>query len=448
LIIHYPTYDPRLYQSELLRAFFVDRYRYIYYLVHRRAGKDLTCWNLMWGAAIERVGTYFYMLPSHKQAKKVIWKGMIGDGTPFLKMIPKELIASINSTDMSITLVNGSIIYVLGGSNYDSVMGTNAVGIVLSEYGLHSPSIFGYLSPMILENNGWIICQTTPRGKNHAYHQFQSALKNPAWFVRMYTVADTKKLDGSPVITPEQIEQERMNGISDEMIRQEWFLDWNVGIQGAYFTKEIDQMEYEKRYGDFEINTHAPVFTAWDIGVSDPTSIILFQLNGNYLDVIYYIEERDRGVEYFKNKLDEVMQELNVRYRYHFAPHDIMQREWGSNANTRMMAARNVGINFQRVPNVSIDDGISALRTLFPRMRINSRYAAPLLTALREYRREYDEVNRTFKSKPLHNWASHPADAARYMALAFKETLANPALTAPRKFANTFSDGESSHLTR
>lgn len=441
MIIHYPTYDPREYQSELLRAFFVERYRYIFYLVHRRAGKDLTCWNLMWGAAIERIGTYFYMLPSHKQAKKVIWKGMIGDGTPFLKMIPKELIASINGTDMSITLVNGSIIYVLGGSNYDSVMGTNAVGIVLSEYGLHSPSIFSYLSPMILENNGWIICQTTPRGKNHAYHQFQSALNNPAWFVRMYTVADTKKLDGMPVITPEQIEQERMNGISDEMIRQEWFLDWNVGIQGAYFTKEIDFMEYQKRYGEFEINTHAPVFTAWDIGVSDPTSIILFQLNGDYVDVIYYIEERDRGVDYFKHKLDEVAQELSIRYRYHFAPHDIMQREWGANANTRMMAARNIGINFQRIPNALVDDGIAALRTLFPRMRIHSRYAAPLLTALREYRREYDEINRTFKSKPLHNWASHPADAARYMAMAFKETLGNPALTVPRKFANTFVDG-------
>ena len=441
MILQYPTYAPRHYQQELLKAFFVDRFNYIYYLVHRRAGKDLTCWNLMWGAALLRVGTYFYMLPSHKQAKKVIWKGMIGDGTPFLKMIPKELIAAINSTDMSITLVNGSIIYVLGGGNYDSVMGTNPIGVVLSEFGLHSPSIFAYLSPMILENGGWIICQTTPRGKNHAYHQYQSALKNPSWFVRKYTVADTLKHDGTPVITPEQIEQERMNGISDEMIRQEWFLDWNVGIQGAYFTQEMDVMEEQGRYCEFKINTHAPVFTAWDLGVSDPTCIIFFQLNGDWIDIIHYHEETDKGVEHYKHVIDDVALELCVRYRYHFAPHDIMQREWGTSANTRMMTARNVGISFLRVPNMPIDDGIAALRSLMPRIRIHSGRAASLFTALREYRREYDEINRTFKSKPLHNWASHPSDCARYMALGFKETLANPNLTSPRKFVNTFVDG-------
>ncbi len=48
--------------------------------------------------------------------------------------------------------------------------------------------------------------------------------------------------------------------------------------------------------------------------------------------------------------------------------------------------------------------------------------------ALRNYQREYDDDQKVFKAKPLHNWASHPSDAARYLALAY--VADNPAARA------------------
>ncbi|HWY35252.1 MAG TPA: hypothetical protein VNX68_11440 [Nitrosopumilaceae archaeon] len=438
LIINYPTFNPRHYQTELLHAFFKDKIRNFFYLCHRRAGKDLTCWNLLWGAALERVGTYLYLLPLHTQARKVVWRGIIGDGTRFIDMIPRQIIHKINNTEMSVTLLNGSIIQLGGSNNYNALMGTNPVGIVMSEFALHTPLALQYLSPILLENGGFLLAQTTPRGKNHAYHLYQNVVNDSNWFVRKYTVNDTLKLDGKPVITAEEIDKERKRGMSEELIRQEWYLDFNVGIQGAYYTNEIEVAEYEGRLRAFEINPRLPVFTSWDLGVSDPTCIIFFQQEGDYINIVYFIEKTDKGVDYFKHQLDEVAQRFGYRYRHHFAPHDIMKREWGSSARSSLSLAHEAGIHFQRVPDVGVENGIAAVRAIFPLLRIHQTYCQPLIDALREYRREYDEEDKVFKPKPYHNWASHPADALRYLAIVWRQEFTRPDLAQPIKYQSSF----------
>lgn len=416
----------------------MERIKNFLFFCHRRAGKDLVCWNVLWGAACERVGTYLYLLPLHTQARKVIWRGIIGDGTPFIDMVPKELIYKINHTEMSIQLMNGSIIQLGGSNNYNALMGTNPVGIVMSEFALHSPLAFQYLSPILVENGGFLIAQSTPRGKNHAYHLYLNALNDPSWFVRKHTINDTKKLDGTPVITEAQIDIERKKGMSEEIIRQEWYLDFNVGVQGAYFTAEIEKAEYEGRLNPFEINNRLPVFTSWDLGVSDPTCIIFFQQEGDYINIVYFIEKTDKGVDYFKHQLDEVAQKFGFRYKHHFAPHDISKREWGSSARSSLSLAHEVGLHFLRVPDVGVENGIQAVRAIFPLLRIHGSYCQPLIDALREYRREYDEENKVFKSKPLHNWCSHPADALRYLAVVWRQDFTKPNMEAPRKYQSGF----------
>jgi len=317
-------------------------------------------------------------------------------------------------------------------------MRTNPIGIVLSEFASHSPLAFHYLSPILVENGGFLIAQSTPRGKNHAYHLYLNALNDPSWFVRKHTIKDTKKLDGTPVITEAQIDIERKKGMSEEIIRQEWYLDFNVGVQGAYFTAEIEQAEYEGRLNPFEINNRLPVFTSWDLGVSDPTCIIFFQQEGDYINIVYFIEKTDKGVDYFKHQLDEVAQRFGFRYKHHFAPHDISKREWGSSARSSLSLAHEVGIHFLRVPDVGIDNGIQAVRALFPSIRIHGSYCQTLIDALREYRREYDEENKVFKSKPLHNWCSHPADALRYLAVVWRQEFTRPDLSQPVKYQSGF----------
>ncbi len=395
----------------------------------------MTCWNILWGAAIQRVGTYLYLLPLHTQARKIIWRGMIGSGQSFLSMVPKGIIASINNTEMSIRLINGSIIQLGGSNNYNSLMGTNPVGIVLSEFALHTPLAINYLTPILVENDGFLICQTTPRGKNHAYKLYNAALADSNWFVRKFTIDDTRKNDGSPVITHAQIDAERRAGVAEEILRQEWWLDFNVGVVGAYYTSEMDKMEYEKRICHFDINPNYPVFTSWDLGIRDSTVVIFFQYIDHMVTIIYHLEKTNEGIEYFVRQLSEIKDKLRFKkYQNHFAPHDIRQREWGNSAKSRLSVAHDLGLHFLVVPNCSIVDGIQAVRSIFPQLKIHAGHCAGLIDAMKEYRREYDEVNRVFSATPLHNWASNSCDSLRYLALGWRANFAEPHNNEPRKY--------------
>jgi hypothetical protein len=437
-IIHYPTFTPRHYQEELLDAFFLLKMKRFYYLCHRRAGKDMTCWNLMWGAALQRVGTYLYLLPQHNQSRKVIWKGMIGDGRSFVSMIPKQLINKINNTNMSIELINGSVIQLGGGKNFDTLMGTNPVGIVLSEFALHSPLVLPYLSPILVENGGWLICQTTPRGKNHAYKTFLAANNDDDWFVRRWSIAETKKNDGTPVISDHQIDAERRSGVSEELIRQEWMLDWNIGNVGAYFTQELDDAEYGGRICNWTINPNLPVYTFWDLGISDATAVWFMQPDGFDLKMVYYYEDTGKGFHHYACVLDDLKIRFGFKYKYHYAPHDAKHRQWGYTPRSTLALAAECGITFLLVPNTSIETRIQAAKAIFPQVWIHQANCALGLEALRSYMREYDEENRCFKEKPFHNWSSHSADSYTYFAVTWRESFQRPDISMPTTYQMDF----------
>jgi phage terminase large subunit len=436
MMIKFPfRFDARTYQEEWFRAFFYEGYKHLMLVCHRRAGKDKTCINLLLGAACQRVATYFYLFPQTNQARRVIWRGMDGSGMRFLDHIPPEIINKTNNSDMSVELINGSIIQMGGSNNFDALMGSNPAGIVYSEHSLHNPLARQYLSPILVENGGWEIINTTPRGKNHTYKLYQMALEDPRWFVRKLSIDDTRKSNGDYVITHAQIDDERRSGMPEELIRQEFFCDFNIGIHGAYYTREMEQMEYEGRICNFEVENRYPVFTLWDIGVSDPTCIIFVQQRGSSLDIIDYHESTDRGIDYYARLLREKAHLNNWTYRYHFAPHDINKREWGSSARSALNLAREQGIHFLITPNVGIDNGIQAARALFPHIRIHATNCAPLVDILREYRREWDEENKTFKKVPFHNWASHGADAYRYLAVVWREEFTKKEGSQPRTYS-------------
>lgn len=419
-------FKPYTYQEKLLNALILDGYRHIFWFVHRRAGKDKTCLNALISAALRRVGTYLYILPQVNQARRVIWDGIDGEGLHFMDHIPREIIQKKNNMTMSVKLLNGSVLQFAGSNKYDSWMGSNPIGIVYSEFSLHTPLAREFYDPILTQNKGFEILQGTPRGKNHAWHVRQFCQNNPQWYYEELTVDDTKDNDGNPIITPEQIEERRRAGISDEIIRQEYYLDWNVGIKGAYFTEEMDRMDAEGRICEMPIIPGSTAFTAWDLGVNDPTSIIIFQANGQYIDIIDYVEQTDKGVDYFVKLLDSRAQYLGINYLYHFGPHDLMKREWGNSAQSMLRSAQNLGLHFLRVPDVGFDNGIQACRAIFPRVRIHAKNCPALIDSLRQYQRLWDPETLSYAPKAFHNWASHAADAFRYLAVAWRENLQRP----------------------
>lgn len=414
-IIHLPhKFTPREYQKDPFRDIFVEGKRSIIDIWHRRAGKDNTEINIMGAATQEKIGLYLYLLPELTQAKKVVWKGRSKDGIAFLDHFPKELIASVNNTDLRVEFKNGSMFQLGGSDRYDSWMGTNPLGIVYSEYSLQNPAARDYFSPILAENGGWEAINGTPRGKNHLYELYELAKNDPDWGCRRLTVDDTKRHDGSPVITQEAIDRLRRSGMSEEIIQQEFYCSFEAAIDGAYYAKQIKQAEADGRIRDFPIEPGLPAYTFWDLGYDDSTSIWVMQPFRNEFRFIGYYENSGEKLSHYVNWLHDFRDRNGITYgnANHYLPHDVEVHELGTGLSRRQTLF-NLGMNCNVVPKSDPMDGIEATRMLFPRFWIHKTNCKQGIRCLKEYHKEYDQKNHCYKPKPKHDWSSHGADAMR-----------------------------------
>ena len=192
-------------------------------------------------------------------------------------------------------------------------------------------------------------------------------------------------------------------------------------IDGAIYNEELAKAREDERITSVPYDPVARVDTWWDLGVADATAIWFTQDVGRELRVIDYYEAQGEGLPHYSAVLDK----RGYLYGRHTAPHDIEVRELGS-GRSRVETAASLGIRFETAPSIGIDDGIHATRMLFPRMWFDERKCAAGLEALRHYQRERNKRLAEWKSTPLHNWASHGADALRTLGVAHRVTKARP----------------------
>jgi phage terminase large subunit len=419
MYIRLPSIQPYPHQMRMFKA--VAENKHVLAVIHRRAGKDIACLQMWILRALQRVGTHVYLFPLLQQARSVIWSGMDFDGKPFLGNIPECLIEYKNDARMEIRLINGSRLVLAGSNNLTGLIGTNPVTIIYSEFALHNPSARQYLNPIIVQNKGIEIIQSTPRGKNHLWELYETVKDNPKYHIEHLGIDKTTKADGSPIITIDDIEDIKKRGMSDEMIAQEFYCDFTTGNQGAYFTREMHDMETEGRLLSLRANPNLPLHSVWDLGGTDATAGWLFQVEGNYINLLALLHDTGHGLKYFLDWANKLKEQWGCQWGNHFGPHDISQKHQGwEQAESRLMQARRAGWNFQITPKLSLEDGIEALRYMLPRLRINTTECTLGIRALREYQREYDEANACFATKPLHNWASHIVDSLRYLAINYR----------------------------
>lgn len=397
---------------------------------HRRAGKDLFAINLAMVKSQERVGVYWHVLPTYKQARNIVWNGFTKEGKAFLDYIPEELIASKNATEMRVTLKNKSIYQLVGADNINLLVGTNPIGVIMSEWSLHDPRAWDYLRPILAENGGWALFIYTMRGKNHGYTFGQNAKKlqaegNKKWFYEKLVAGSqgTKRHDGTPVISDEMIQAERESGMPEELILQEFYCSADAPLVGAYYSVQMRWLENQKsttlvdaqgipisdRFGKhITWDPKLPVDTWWDLGYDDSTTIWFAQHYGTEVRLIDYYENNGESLAHYIKYLNS----LPYTYGTHLAPHDISVHEY-STGITRIQAAAQLGLKFRPVPKHMVEDGIESVRSMLPRCWFNTEKCERGIAALREYQKEYNEDLKVFRSQPLHNWASHGADAFR-----------------------------------
>ncbi len=406
-----PNFDPRPYQLNFLRAM-DDGCKRAVLVWHRRAGKEIACFNwLIKQAFWHRRGTYVYFFPTSTLGRRILWDGSNKDGKKFIDYIPPEIIdGKPNSVEMKIKLINGSIIQIIGSDQIINV-GINPVGCVFSEFSLQDPKTWAFVRPILRENNGWAIFNFTPRGKNHAYDLYLMAKNNPEWFCERLTVADTG------VLSEADIERERFEGMSENLIQQEFYCSFDQGIEGAYFARLLNQADLQGRISNVPYEPLAPVLTFWDLGVGDETVILFVQQVGQEIHIINMYKNTGEGLSHYAKVLKKLSDDFGYYYSDHYAPHDIQVRELGSGAQTRLEIAKDLGIVFNIVPNLPVQEGIELARGLFPKIWIDQKKCNYLIKSLENYHRAYNEKHNVFSERPVHDWSSHSADCFRYMSI-------------------------------
>lgn len=409
-------FEPRWYQYELFDAVENKGYRRIVWCAPRRCGKDISCWLLAIRYALRKTCLVFYVLPTYSQARKTLWDALTTDGVRFLDYIPKSLIQNINQQEMKIRLLNNSLIQLIGGDSYDTALvGTNPSLIIYSEYSRMTEKAWEFSRPILASNLGTAVFNSTPYGRNHFWHLFQVAKELPDWHVIHHKTSDINHID------PNELQHEREQ-MSPELFAQEYECDFSRGVQGSYHAQYIEKMRHEGRITHVPFESGLLTHTAFDIGVHDQTTIVFFQVaaEGNIIRVIDCYSNNNLGVDHYAH----VLQEKPYRYGKHFAPPDIQVREWGGGAITRWQKAYDLGIEFQTLPQQLFMDGLETVWSTFPRIWIDENKCKPLINALENYYREYDEIHQLYKDKPIRNWATHYSDAFRYMCASIPSTKA------------------------
>lgn len=406
-VIQIPNkWNPRHYQLPVFQAFEQGVKRFIL-VYHRRAGKDSMCINLMTMAALQRVGNYLYLFPTARQARKALWDSIDKSGRRVIdQAVPPEIRTRIRNDEMFIELSNGSTIQVAGADNYDAIVGTNYVGIVFSEYALTSPTTWRYMSPILAENGGWAIFNSTPRGKNHLYQLYETNKTNPEWYCQIASVNTTGAISQSV------IDEEIRSGMPKEIAEQEFGCSFESANIGAIYRKELETARRQGRIGHVPHDARLPVECSWDIGHRDSTAIWFFQRIGKAINVIDYHEDRGKGLPQYA----AVIAQKEYAINRHVGPHDLNNKIFAINATT-LDVARNHGIHFVVAPKLSVDEGIQAARFHMGLCHFDAVKCMDGLSALDSYEREWDEETRQLADKPTHNWSSHGADSFRYHAV-------------------------------
>ena len=220
-----------------------------------------------------------------------------------------------------------------------------------------------------------------------------------------------KVSDNTQLTTKDPSYQLRLAGIDDENLRKAW-LDGYWGepiLQGVIYQDEIKKARLNGRIGKYKWDPRHPVYTYWDIG-RDATPILFMQLIGNVWHLIDFYEVSNSNFQH----LGEYIRSKPYWYAQHFGPHDLMKTDMtGVNV---LQLAQEQGITFTVVPKGDREEGILAVKSKFQRLHIDESCEG-FIKRISAYRREWDDDKQVYKDNPVHDWASHAADALRYWAV-------------------------------
>ena len=385
-------------------------------VAHRRCGKTVATINDKIKRAITTDKQHYraaYLAPYLKQAKDVAWEYLKRYSQPLWGKAPNE-------SELYVELLNGARIKIYGADNPDALRGGYLDDATLDEYADMYPGIWGsVIRPMLADRLGSATFIGTPKGRNSFCELYERAKVDPDWFPFFLPASETR-------IIPKSELDAAAREMTPEQYAQEFECSFEAAIVGAYYGRDMAEAERAGRLASVPYDPALPVYTAWDLGIGDSTAIWFWQAHLNELRVIGFYEANGHGLDHYAKVIHAKPYKVEADY----VPHDARVRELGT-GRTRVETMQTLGLKPRLVPAHKVMDGINALRVMFPRTYWDREACKDGLEALRQYRADYDEKARVFRDSPKHDWTSHASDAARYMAMAWREM--KPEVRTPEK---------------
>jgi hypothetical protein len=305
------------------------------------------------------------------------------------------------------------------------------VRIVFSEYAVADPMAWAYLRPILAANEGWALFIYTPRGANHGKSLYDFAKADAEWFAQLLPA------DRTPVFTSDRLKQERRELLAEfgetegEMLfLQEYYCSFEGMAHGAYYAKQLKAARQDRRITAVPHAAGHEVYTFWDLGMDDSTSIWFMQAIGRELRFIDYYEAQGEGLAHYA----KILKEKPYVYGDHYMPHDAEVRELGTGTGRRA-TAENLGIRpvivVQRARDTqAVLSGIERCRNIMSQCWFDEGKCARGIAALEGYRCDYDQEKKKLADHPLHNWCSHGSDAFRTCACGFRPKVKSVEVTS------------------
>lgn len=395
-------YKPRVHQ----KIIHDNLKRWNVLVAHRRFGKTCLVLNeLIKKCMLNSLDSprYGYIAPTYRMAKQAAWSYLMD----YTMTIPD---VKYHETELRVDLPGKRRIQCFGADAYQNLRGMRFDGIVVDEIALMPPAIWEVLRPALADRKGWLIAIGTPAGHNAFFDLYDTARNEKDWYSAIFKASETK------IIDDEELEGSKKL-MSPEQFEQEFECSFDAGVLGGIYTRVISEITEKEQITNIEYDTKYEVNTYWDLGIGDATSIWFAQNVGNRIHLIEYYENSGQSLEHYAKYLGS----KDYKYGDHYGPHDLKVRELGS-GKSRNEIASNLGLYFTIVPKLSIEDGINAARMILPRCWFDRDKCQLGLEALRQYSWERNDKTGQMKNKPKHSWASHAADAFRYLAVGLNES--------------------------
>lgn len=401
--------------------------RFIVLVLHRRAGKTTGAINHLTRDALRYPKTkYAYVAPTYKQAKRIVWLML----KEYVENIPG---VKLNVSELTVSFPNGSILMVVGADTPDSLRGIGLHGAFLDEYPLQSPIIFTQiLSKCIADTGGYLIFGGTPKGKGHFYELMNVAKNDPDWLLIYKTIDDSLREESGKVIDnlKQALADDRkfveQGLMTEDELQQEWYNSFEASIRGAVYLVQISKAREEGRISLVPHDPGQPVYTVWDLGIRDAMAIGFYQMIAGQPRMIDYYENTGLGFAHYI----KVVKEKEYIYGKHFAPHDIRQKEL-TTGKTRLETAKAMGISFEVVPSVSLQDGIDRGRMFWNKLSVDQKRCSLFMDLIGMYRFDLDPGTGLLSRTPVHDHTSHCADVHRYAALVEDQMRIEEIITDP-----------------